>query len=117
VAVENNARPGFFLGGKDAVVIRVQQADDGVVSFFSAPVFKNLNIGVFGNASPHLLRELYRAMMRIVMVDKTAHETDHYVGSGSRRLARDSRAIRSSRIPSHIQNRQSDEQCNERRAK
>ena len=79
VAEENDAGPSFFFRGKNAVVIGVEQAEDGVVGLFPATVLKNPHISIFGNSSLDLLRELNRAVVRVVMADKSAHEADHNV--------------------------------------
>jgi hypothetical protein len=111
VAEENNASPSFFLGGKSAVVICVQQADDSIVGLFPVPIFKNPNVGVLWNSSPDLLREFDRAVVRVVMAYETTYETDHDVGRSRSRLGRERRGLDCSREPRNCrtQNGQSNE--------
>jgi len=110
VAEENNASPRFFLGGKNAVVIRVQQVDDSIVGLFPVPIFKNPNVGGFWNSSPDLLREFDRAMVRIVMAYETTYETDYDVGRSRSRFGRKRRGLDGSREPrnTRTQNRKTD---------
>ena len=100
-------------------MIRIQLAQDRLISQPSAPVFKNLHIGVFGNGAPDLLRKSHRAVMRIVMADETTNETDYDVRRSGNGLSRRRRGIRLARQARsrRTENRRSDKQNNEYGAK
>src|SRR5258708_37384897 len=50
MAVENDAGLGFFFGAEDAVMVGVEQAQNGLVGSFSVAVLKNLDGCGFGQA-------------------------------------------------------------------
>ena len=97
VAEENDAGSSSFFRGKHAVVIGVQQSNDVVVSLLSSAVFENPDVGVFGNGSLNLPRELDGAVVRVVMADETTHETDHDVGRSGSRVGRERCGVQRSR--------------------
>jgi len=92
VAEEDDAGVSFFLGGKDAVVISVEQTNDGVIGLFSAAVFEDLNISALGEGLADALCELNRAVVRVIRTYETADEADHDIG-------RSSRGVRNGGIP------------------
>ena len=89
VAEKNDMGPSLLFSGKIAVVIPIEQPEDGVVSLLSVPVFENMDVGIFGNCELDSPRELNRTVVEVVVSDKTTDETDHNAGrSGSRRRCR-----------------------------
>jgi len=83
VAEEDDVSARFFIGGKHAVVIGVEETKHFRVGLFSPAVLENADVSVLGNGLLDALRELNRAMMGIVMTYKTTHETDDNVGRRS----------------------------------
>lgn len=100
-------------------MIRIQLAQDRLISQPSAPVFENLHIGVLGHGAPDLLGKPHRTVIRIVMANEAANKTDHDVRRSSSGLSRRSRGIRFSRQARsrRTENRNRDEQCNKCSAK
>jgi len=83
VAEQDDAGVSFLFGGEYSVAIRVEQIDDDVISTFSAAVLENANVGSLGKGLADALRQLNRAVMRIVVVDEPTDEADHNIrGSG-----------------------------------
>ena len=84
VAEENDARVRLLVRGKIAIMIGIEQSENGVIGPLPAPVFEDADVSVFGNSALDPTRELNRAVVRVVMADETTHETDHDAGrSGS----------------------------------
>src|ERR1700685_2568321 len=63
---------------------------NGVIGLLPMAVLENLHVGSRGNGLPYASGELNRAVVRVVMVDEAAHESDHNVRSRIRRLGRES---------------------------
>ena len=105
MAEENNAGVGFFLGGKDPVVIGVQQANnDGIGSVFCAGFQKPERRCPWGTVW-RMRCDLNRTMMRIVMVDETTNEADHDVGRSRSRLGCRWRGLRARESPGMVKAR------------
>ena len=84
MAEENDVGVGFFFEGKCAIVIRIQQLQDGLVGSLPAAVLEYADVGAFGKRLTDLLGQLNGPVMRVVMPDEATDETDHNVGwSGS----------------------------------
>jgi hypothetical protein len=80
VAEEDDAGPSSFFRRQNAIVIGVEQSNDAIEGLSSMAIFKNADIGVFGDGSLDLPRELNRAVVRIVMVDESSDKADHDIG-------------------------------------
>jgi len=89
VTKEDDMGPRLLFSGKNAVVIRIERPEDGVVRLFSVPVLENTDVSILGNCELDSPRELNRTVVEVVVSDKTTDETDHNAGrSGSRRRCR-----------------------------
>ena len=73
----------FFIGGQYTVAIGIEKSEHGVVGPPPASVLKNTDVGPAGNGLPDALCELNRPVMRAIVTDKTAHETDDNIGRRS----------------------------------
>jgi hypothetical protein len=101
LAEQDYARPSLFFSGKNAVTVRVQQADNSVIGSFAAPVFKDPDESSLGYSLPDSLRELNRTVVRIIMTDEAAYEPDHNIRRRCSRFRVERTAIESSRERRH----------------
>lgn len=76
LTVKDDARLSLFVVAKDAVVIAVEQAEDGAIRGFSVTVFENLHVCAFGSHALEAFGKLYRAMVGIVVADESTDKTD-----------------------------------------
>ena len=79
MAEQDDARLRFFLGAQDAVMIGVEQAQDGLVRSFSVTVLKDLNQCTFRKVLANSLRELHGPVVAIVVAHEAASKTDEDV--------------------------------------
>jgi hypothetical protein len=82
VSEEDDVSAIFFLGGKYAVMIGIKETEYVFVSALSASVLEDAYVGSFRNRLLDAFCELDGAVMRIVMTDEAADETDHNIGRG-----------------------------------
>ena len=80
MAEKNDTGASFFFGGKNAITIGIEQAEDRGVSLFPAAVLENPHVRVLGDRSLDLLGELNRTMVPVIVADESADETDYDVG-------------------------------------
>ena len=80
VAEENDSDSRFFFRRKHTIMVRIQEPDYCLVRVLSAAIFKYLHISALGSGSLELARDDDRAMVGILMADKSADESDHNIG-------------------------------------
>jgi hypothetical protein len=64
-------------------MVRIQEPDYRLVRALSAAIFKYLHISVLGSGSPELACDDDGAMVRVLMADESADESDHNIGGRS----------------------------------
>lgn len=80
MAKEDYASAGFFRGRKDAIMVGIEKAENRFEGLLAPPIFEHSHVSVFGNGGADALGQLDRAVMKIVMCDEAADETDDYFG-------------------------------------
>jgi len=79
---QNDVGAGFLGRGEEAVAVGIEQVKNRGVGAFAVAILEDSNIGSGRKVRTNAFSELNRAMMRIVMADKTSDKADNYVGSG-----------------------------------
>lgn len=74
---KNNAGALLFFRGKDAVVIRIQEPQNGLVGGSATAVLKDLDVRVGGRGVLKALGELHRTVAWIVVANKASNEANH----------------------------------------
>jgi hypothetical protein len=84
-----------FRVGQNAVVIGIEQPDNGTVSTLPVTVFKRLNGDARGIGFAQPLSQFDWPVMGIIVADKSTNKTNNDVGrgGGSRTYERDVRGI------------------------
>lgn len=90
---QNDVGARFFVGGKNAVAVGIEQVKNRGVGAFAVAILEDSNVGSGRKVRTNAFGELNRAMMRIVMADETADEANDDVGSGRRGTGRSRSAV------------------------
>ena len=80
MAEQNDARAGFFAVGQNAIMITIEQAEDGLVGGFPVAVFEHLDVGSAGQIPANALRQLDWTVIGIVVTDESTGEANDNVG-------------------------------------
>lgn len=80
MAEEHDVGMSLFGFGESPVAIEVEQMHDRFEGVPAVTVFEDLYVRVRGKTTLYALGELHGAMMRIVVADESAHESDHDTG-------------------------------------
>src|SRR5580765_3858351 len=81
---QHDVRRGLFFFTKHAVLVGIKQAKDRFEGRLAMPVLEDLDVGIFGGIPLKTLRDLDGTVIRIVMADESADETDENIGWGLR---------------------------------
>lgn len=101
---QDDAGVGLFFIGEDAVVITVEQAENGVKSGLAVPILENLNVRIFGKGTLDALGKLNGPVMKVVVAHEAADESDD--DRGRSRFAKADWAIsRASQRSKHCESR------------
>lgn len=73
---QNDVSARFFLGGKCAVAILIEQMKDCGIGLLAAAILENANVGSVGKSLADATGDYNRAVMRIFVADKAADESD-----------------------------------------
>ena len=87
VSEEHDVSLGLFFVAEDAVVIAIEQADDGFVGVPTMTVLEHLNEVVLGNAFANALGELNGLLVLVVVTHESANKTDENIRRGGWRAA------------------------------
>ena len=95
VTEKDDSSISFFRVGQNAVVIGIEQPDNGTVSTLPVTVFKRLNGDARGIGFAQPLSQFDWPVMGIIVADKSTNKTNNDVGrgGGSRTYERDVRGI------------------------
>ena len=86
VADEHDVRSGFFIVAQHAVMVRIQQVKDGFEGCLAMAVLENLDVNIFGGILLKKPCDLDGVVVRIVVAEESADETDKDV-SGRLRIS------------------------------
>lgn len=86
LAEEHDVGALSFVLRQDAVVIRVEQANDGLEGLFSATIFEDSNVSTGRDGLANSLGEQDGGVMGIIVIYESADESDDDVGWGGRRI-------------------------------
>jgi hypothetical protein len=79
VSEKDDARLFFFVVAQPAIVIAVEQMNDGLICRPAVPVLENMNVGILGKIALGALGEEDWSLMRIVVADKSADKANENV--------------------------------------
>ena len=77
---QHDVRRGLFFFAQYAVLVGIQQAKDGFERRLAMSVLEDLDVDIFGGILLKALRDLDGTVVRIVMADESAYETDQNIG-------------------------------------
>ncbi len=80
VTDEHDVRRGFFIVAQRAVMVRIKQVKDRFEGCLAMSVLENLDVSVFGRILLKKPCDLDGVMVRIVVAEESANESDKDVG-------------------------------------
>jgi hypothetical protein len=84
VADEHDVRRGFFIVAQHTVMVRIKQPKDRFERRLAVAVLENFNVSIFGRILLKKPCDLDGVMVRIVVAEESADESDKDVGRGLR---------------------------------